>query len=108
MRARPSIPACPSEGGLAGNDQFRIVRNPDPARNEVNRATPGRLSPFCHTLFIFFVRGLVHRQSEWVFRWVARRAGWNSTAAESVVTSASAISLPMLEVPGWRETHRRA
>src|ERR1700733_11385777 len=105
MPARPSIPACPSEGGLAGTDQFRIVRNRDPARNEVNRATPGRLSLFCHSLFIFFAGGLVHRQSEWVFRWVARRAGWNSTAAESVVTSASAISLPMLEGAGWCENH---
>ena len=28
------------------------------------------------------------------------RTGWNSTAAAIVVTSASAISLPMLEVPG--------
>ena len=37
---------------------------------------------------------------------VAKRAGWNSTAAERVVTSDRAISLPMLEVPGWWENHR--
>src|SRR6185369_14942615 len=32
--------------------------------------------------------------------------GWNSTAAAIVVTSASAISLPMLDVPGWLDSHR--
>src|SRR5262249_5952217 len=32
--------------------------------------------------------------------------GWNSTAAAIVVTSASAINLPMLEVPGWLDSHR--
>jgi len=32
--------------------------------------------------------------------------GWNNTAAAIVVTSASAINLPMLEVPGWLESHR--
>ena len=37
---------------------------------------------------------------------MAKRAGWNSTAAESVVTSDSAISLPMLDVPGWCENHK--
>ena len=31
---------------------------------------------------------------------VARRAGWKMTAAASVVRSDSAISLPMLDVPG--------
>ena len=39
-------------------------------------------------------------------RCVASSAGWKSTAAESVVTSDSAISLPMLDVPGWWENHR--
>src|ERR1700694_1747163 len=33
-------------------------------------------------------------------------AGWNSTAAHIVLTSESANSLPMLEVPGWLESHR--
>src|SRR6476659_8045041 len=33
-------------------------------------------------------------------------AGWNSTAAHIVHTSESASSLPMLEVPGWLDTHR--
>src|SRR5262249_26251637 len=33
-------------------------------------------------------------------------AGWNSTAAAILHTSARAISLPMLEVPGWVESHR--
>ena len=32
--------------------------------------------------------------------------GWNSTAAASVVSSESASSLPMLDVPGWLESHR--
>ena len=32
--------------------------------------------------------------------------GWKSTAAKSVVTSDSAISLPMLDVPGWWENDR--
>ena len=32
--------------------------------------------------------------------------GWNNTAAAIVVTSASAINLPMLEVPGWLESHK--
>src|SRR5579871_4931607 len=40
------------------------------------------------------------------FPCVAIRAGWKITAAASVVTSDSAISLPMLEVPGWCESHR--
>ena len=44
--------------------------------------------------------------SAWDLLCVAKRAGWNSTAAESVVTSASAISLPMLDVPGWCENQR--
>ena len=34
------------------------------------------------------------------FCWVASRAGWKMTAAASVVRSDSAISLPMLDVPG--------
>ena len=34
------------------------------------------------------------------------RTGWNSTAAASVVSSDSASSLPMLDVPGWLESHR--
>ncbi len=34
------------------------------------------------------------------------RIGWNSTAAASVVTSDSAKSSPMLDVPGWLENHR--
>src|SRR5882762_6837433 len=34
------------------------------------------------------------------------RAGWNRTAAASVQTSAKAISLPMLEMPGWSESQR--
>ena len=34
------------------------------------------------------------------------RAGWNRTAAASVQTSAKAISLPMLDMPGWSESHR--
>src|SRR5215471_5685789 len=34
------------------------------------------------------------------------RTGWNSTAAAMVVTSANAINLPMLDVPGWLESHR--
>src|SRR3954452_4807304 len=33
-------------------------------------------------------------------------AGWNSNAAHMVVTSDSARSLPMLEVPGWLESER--
>src|SRR5579862_3535282 len=33
-------------------------------------------------------------------------AGWKSTAASMVQTSASDISWPMLDVPGWRESHR--
>src|SRR5580704_8619176 len=32
--------------------------------------------------------------------------GWNSTAAAIVHTSDSAISLPMLDVPGWFDSHR--
>ena len=32
--------------------------------------------------------------------------GWKSTAAAMVVTSASAINLPMLEVPGWLDSHK--
>ncbi len=38
--------------------------------------------------------------------WVAKSAGWNRMAAERVVTSESAISLPMLDVPGWWENHK--
>ena len=34
------------------------------------------------------------------------RAGWNRTAAASVQTSARAISLPMLDMPGWSESQR--
>ena len=34
------------------------------------------------------------------------KAGWNNTAAAMVQTSESAISLPMLDVPGWLERHR--
>src|SRR5262249_43692182 len=34
------------------------------------------------------------------------RAGWNSTAAAMVHTSARAINLPMLDVPGWLDIHR--
>ena len=34
------------------------------------------------------------------------RAGWNKTAAAMVQSSASAISLPMLEVPGSLDSHR--
>src|SRR5262249_27848416 len=41
-----------------------------------------------------------------VRRWVAIRAGWKMTAASRVVRRDSAISLPMLEVPGWWESHR--
>src|SRR5271165_7609591 len=41
-----------------------------------------------------------------LLRCVARRAGWKSTAAESVVASDRAISLPMLDVPGWCENHK--
>ena len=44
--------------------------------------------------------------SGWDLLCVASRAGWNNTAAERVVTSDRAISLPMLEVPGWCENHR--
>ena len=33
-------------------------------------------------------------------------SGWNSTAAASVVSSESASSLPMLDVPGWLESQR--
>src|SRR5437764_15460259 len=33
-------------------------------------------------------------------------AGWNSTAAAIVHTRASAISLPMLDVPGWLDSHK--
>ena len=33
-------------------------------------------------------------------------AGWNSTAAHIVHTSDSARSLPMLDVPGWLDSHR--
>src|ERR1700676_1623656 len=33
-------------------------------------------------------------------------AGWNNSTAASVVTSDSANSLPMLEVPGWLDSHR--
>src|SRR5689334_1902619 len=33
-------------------------------------------------------------------------AGWNSNTAASVVTSDSASSLPMLDVPGWLDSHR--
>src|SRR5262245_59372731 len=41
------------------------------------------------------------------FAWVvAIRAGWKMTAAASVVSSDRAISLPMLEVPGWWESHK--
>ena len=32
--------------------------------------------------------------------------GWNSTAAASVQSSDSASNLPMLDVPGWLESHR--
>ena len=32
--------------------------------------------------------------------------GWNSTAAASVDSSDSASSLPMLDVPGWLDSHR--
>src|SRR5215475_244099 len=39
-------------------------------------------------------------------RWVAMRAGWKMTAAARVVTSDRAMSLPMLDVPGWWESHR--
>src|SRR5262249_22702653 len=38
--------------------------------------------------------------------WVAMRAGWKMTAAARVVRSESAISLPMLDGPGWWESHR--
>src|SRR5262245_59322073 len=38
--------------------------------------------------------------------WVAISAGWKMMAAVSVVRSESAISLPMLDVPGWWESHR--
>ena len=34
--------------------------------------------------------------------------GWNSTAAASVVTSDRHNSLPMLDVPGWLDSHRLA
>ena len=34
------------------------------------------------------------------------RAGWNRTAAASVQTRASAISLPMLDMPGCLESQR--
>src|SRR5262249_19351618 len=34
------------------------------------------------------------------------RAGWNNTAAAMVHSSARAINLPMLEVPGWLDIHR--
>ena len=34
------------------------------------------------------------------------RAGWNRTAAASVQTSARAINLPMLDMPGWSESQR--
>jgi len=34
------------------------------------------------------------------------RAGWNSTADTSVQASDKASSLPMLDVPGWCESHR--
>jgi len=37
---------------------------------------------------------------------VASSAGWNNSAAASVVTRASAISLPMLDVPGWCDSQR--
>jgi hypothetical protein len=33
-------------------------------------------------------------------------AGWKMTAAARVVSSDKAISLPMLDVPGWWESHR--
>src|SRR5262245_56131291 len=39
-------------------------------------------------------------------RCVAIRAGWKMTAAASVVRSDSAISLPMLDVPGRCEKYR--
>jgi hypothetical protein len=34
------------------------------------------------------------------------RAGWNKTAAAIVHSRASAISLPMLDVPGWLDIHK--
>src|SRR6266436_1060508 len=34
------------------------------------------------------------------------RAGWNRTAAARVQSSARAISLPMLDMPGWSESQR--
>ena len=40
------------------------------------------------------------------FPCVARSAGWNSTAAQRVVASDSAINFPMLDVPGWWENQR--
>ena len=33
-------------------------------------------------------------------------AGWNSSTAAKVVSSESVSSLPMLEVPGWEDSHR--
>src|SRR5260370_1006248 len=32
--------------------------------------------------------------------------GWKSTTAAMAGTSASAINLPMLEVPGWLDSHK--
>ena len=33
-------------------------------------------------------------------------SGWNSTAATKVQASVSASNLPMLEVPGWLDSHK--
>ena len=41
-----------------------------------------------------------------ILRGLPINAGWNSKTAASVVTSDKASSLPMLDVPGWLDSHR--
>src|SRR5207248_10349878 len=52
-------------------------------------------------------RGVARRTTQSGFaRGRPINAGWNSTAAAIVQTSASAINLPMLEVAGSLDSHR--
>ena len=64
------------------------------------------LHGFCHGLHRFVRAWFQVASSPCFLRGGPISAGWKSTAAQSVLTSDIASSLPMLDVPGWFDSHR--
>ena len=103
FRATRELPRQVRQRTCSGDDQLRFREIRPSPKSTLAEPLAGDYHPFATPPPLSRSRATL---LGWDLRCVAKSAGWNSTAAESVVTSASAISLPMLDVPGWWENHR--